>query len=358
MKVLHVITSLKTGGAEKLVVQMVTAMRKRGIIADVCVFNGEKTHFMEELETTGCTIYRLGTSYYNPSYIFKLSKIIKNYDIVHTHNSSPQLFAAIANVVITKKAHLITTEHNTDNRKRHFKCIHGVDRWMYSQYKTIICISEETAHNLKNYLGKKWLLKHGMGQIVTIPNGIDVQCFKNATPTIKKEEKWAIVMVAAFRPQKDHLTLLRAMKHLPDDFELWLVGDGEMRVQIENEIKRLCLEKRIHLFGNRTDVPGILKAADIVVLSSNWEGFGLAAVEGMAAGKPVIASDVDGLKQIVEGYGLIFERGNDVDLASQIKLLSIDSQMYNDVSKKCVERAQIFSIDKMMEQITARYFML
>ena len=355
MKVLHVITSLKTGGAEKLVVQMVTAMRKRGIIADVCVFNGEKTHFMKELEATDSTIYKLGTSYYNPSYIFKLSKIIKNYDIVHTHNSSPQLFAAIANVVITKKAHLITTEHNTDNRKRHFKCIHGVDRWMYSQYKTIICISEETAHNLKNYLGKKWLLKHGMGQIVTIPNGIDVQCFKNATPTIKKEAKWAIVMVAAFRPQKDHLTLLRAMKHLPDDIVLWLVGDGSTRVQIEDEIKGLGLEKRVHLFGDRADVPGILKSADIVVLSSNWEGFGLAAVEGMAAGKPIVASDVDGLKQIVEGYGLVFPKGNEQVFAQKIQELTTNRELYEQTSLKCFKRSEMYDIQVMIDRYEKIY---
>lgn len=354
MKVLHIITSLKTGGAEKLVVQMVTAMRKRGIKADVCVFNGEKTSFMEELEATGCAIYKLGTSYYNLSYIFKLSKIIKSYDIVHTHNSSPQLFAAIANV-ISPKARLITTEHNTDNRKRHLKCIHGVERWMYGRYKTIICISEETAKNLKNYLGKKWLLKHGKEQIVTVSNGIDVQCFKNATPTIKKEEKWTIVMVAAFRPQKDHLTLLRAMKCLSDDFCLWLVGDGATRVQIENEIKGLGIENRVHLFGNRVDVPGILKSADIVVLSSNWEGFGLAAVEGMAAGKPVIASDVDGLKQIVEGYGIVFPKGNEQVLVQKIQELSTNKELYEQTSLKCFKRSEMYDIQGMIDQYEKIY---
>ena len=71
----------------------------------------------------------------------------------------------------------------------------------------------------------------------------------------------------------------------------------------------------------REDAISILKASDIVVMSSNFEGFGLAAVEGMAAGKPVIASDVEGLSNIVEGAGLLFEPHNEKDLAAKIRLL-------------------------------------
>ena len=118
MKLLHVITSLYTGGAETLVVNMVPRFQALGHEVGVVVFNGGHTPLMERLEKEcpNCKLYKLGDSFYNPWYIIKLVKIMRDYDIVHTHNSSPQLYAAIANLFCRKK--LVTTEHNTNNRKR------------------------------------------------------------------------------------------------------------------------------------------------------------------------------------------------------------------------------------------------
>lgn len=346
MKILQVITSLLTGGAEHLVVQQVKYQRLHGHETDVCVFNGVHTPFMQELEDTGCRIWRLGQGYYNPIYVARLYRIIRNYDIVHTHNSSPQLFAALAS--IGWKGRLITTEHNTDNRKRHVSLMRYMDQWMYGRYKKIICISEQTGCNLEQYLGEKWLLRFGKERIITIENGVDVARFANAQSTIKRDGKVIVVMVAAFRPQKDHATLLRAMTRLSDDYHLWLVGDGELRKQVEQLVVDLGLSERVRFLGNRRDVPEILKSADIVVMSSNWEGFGLAAVEGMAAGKPVIASDVDGLRQIVEGFGCVFHQGDDLQLAEYIKRLAMDKIEYQRIASKCQERATDFDIQQMM----------
>lgn len=346
MKILHVITSLMTGGAEHLVVQLVNYLRLQGHESDVCVFNGEQTDFMRELKNSGCRIWRLGHSYYNPIYILRLSRIIRNYDIVHTHNSSPQLFGALA--AIGWRGCLITTEHNTDNRKRHMLFVRGLDRWMYGRYSHIICISEQTKRRLQCYLGDNWLCRYGRGRLITIANGVDVARFGNAQSYIERDGKNIVVMVAAFRPQKDHVTLLRAIAMLPVDFRLWLVGDGETRGQIEQQIDNLGLQGRVRMFGNRIDVPEILKSADIIVMSSNWEGFGLAAVEGMAAGKPVIASDVDGLRQIVEGYGLVFRRGDDAQLADYIKQLVANPDVYQEIAQRCKLRAEEYDIRNMM----------
>ena len=88
MKLLHVITSLYTGGAETLVVNMVPRFQALGHEVGVVVFNGEHTPLMERLEKEcpNCKLYKLGDSFYNPWYIIKLVKIMQDYDIVHTHN--------------------------------------------------------------------------------------------------------------------------------------------------------------------------------------------------------------------------------------------------------------------------------
>ena len=98
MKILQVITSLRTGGAEKLIVDMVPLYQERGHQVDVLLFDGTETPFKKQLRDNGVTIYQLGEggSVYNPLYIFRLIPLLRKYDILHTHNTACQLFTAIA----------------------------------------------------------------------------------------------------------------------------------------------------------------------------------------------------------------------------------------------------------------------
>ena len=151
MRILQVITSLHTGGAEKLVVDITRILRIRGHVVDVVVFDGKDTPFMKQLRETGCKVYSLsiGGSVYSLSYILKLRKIIRDYDVVHSHNTSPQFFVALANLCC--KRIIVTTEHNTTNRRRNNPLWKPVDKWMYNKYRKIICISDQAEENLKKY---------------------------------------------------------------------------------------------------------------------------------------------------------------------------------------------------------------
>ena len=136
-------------------VNLMPRFRALGHEVGVVVFNGERTALMERLEREcpECRIYRLGKSVYSPLHIIRLARIMRHYDIVHTHNSSPQLFAAIANIVCRKR--LVTTEHNTNNRKREKGGLFRlVDKWMYGRYDQIICISEVAEDMLRMYLNE------------------------------------------------------------------------------------------------------------------------------------------------------------------------------------------------------------
>lgn len=352
MKILHVITSLQTGGAEMLVINMMPRFRALGHEVGVVVFNGQRTALMERLEREcpECKIYKLGESYYNPLYILKLWRIMRSYDIVHTHNSSPQLFVAIANILCRKK--LVTTEHSTNNRKREqggvFKVI---DKWMYKHYHKVICISEIAEKTLIGYL------EGTASNICTINNGVDVGAFHNATPAENlKNGRFSVVMVAGFREAKDQDTLIRAIGRLPkEDYELWLVGDGVRRSELESLVNDLKLEGQVRFYGLRTDVANILKAADVVVMSSHWEGLSLSNIEGMSVGKPFIASDVKGLHEITEGSGLLFPHGDDKSLADLIRRLHDDKELYKQVAEACYEKARQFDISKMVEKYNEVY---
>ena len=150
MRILHVITSLRIGGAEKLMVDLLPRMKAGGDVVELCVFDGVKTPFYEELERKGIVIHALGNSVYSLLNILKLISLIRKYDIVHTHNTACQYYVAIASCFVPSR--LFTTEHNTDNRRRRNLFWKIMDKWMYGRYESVICISEETKENLLRHL--------------------------------------------------------------------------------------------------------------------------------------------------------------------------------------------------------------
>jgi len=91
------------------------------------------------------------------------------------------------------------------------------------------------------------------------------------------------------------------------------------------------------------------------VLSSHHEGLSLSSLEGMASGRPFIASNVPGLKEIVEGYGFLFEKGDSKVLSDLVKKFIADTGFSNEVSKKCVSRAKMFNIKLMVDKYIKLY---
>lgn len=354
MRILHVITSLKTGGAEHLMLELLPLLKAAGHDVTLCLFDGSRTPFLEQFERTGIPVvsFSNGGNVYNPLNIVRLWRLMrKGWDIVHTHNTAPQLFAAIGSVLCSVV--LCTTEHNTSNRRRDWKWYVSIDRWMYSRYKAIISISPATTENLKDHTNIKC-------PIFTISNGINVSSFQQALPYGKETlevgaGKTLLAMVAAFRYQKDQDTLIKAIALLPATYELALIGNGERQTVCEELTKKLRIAERVHFLGVRTDVERILKTADIVVQSSHIDGFCLAAVEGMAAGKPVIASDIPGLAEVVKGAGLLFPHGDAKALADTISSLMKDKKLYNEVADRCLQRAKQYDISVMAEGYVGGY---
>lgn len=344
MKILQVITSLHIGGAEKLIVDMVPLYHEQGFQVDVLLFDGTDTPFKRQLQEKGVTIYEFGRggSVYNPLYIFKLIPFLRKYDIVHTHNTACQLFAAIGSVLCSVA--LTTTEHTTSNRRRNWKWYKLLDKWMYSRYQSIICISDKACENLCMYLETDKSVR-------TIYNGIDLKRFQTVQADASfRNEKTVVTMVAGFRYQKDQDTLIKAFQYLPiGQYELWLVGDGERRSVLEDLVSLLGLQENVRFWGIRSDIPVILKSSDIIVMSSHFEGLSLSSIEGMAVDRPFIASDVDGLHEITENAGILFPHGDAEALADIILRLKEDPSYYRQIADQCMRRASEYDIRKTID---------
>lgn len=354
MKVLQVINGLGSGGAERLIVETVPQLVKEGVHVDVLLLNGHNTPFYKKLLAANCcNIFALGKKIYNPIFIFKIIPYLKNYDIVHVHLFPAQYYVAIAKFLVRSKVKLIFTEHNTENRRRAYKILRSIDRLIYRLYNVILCITEET---------KTALLKHNLTtpkKLVVLENGVNLQ---EIGLTLAKDRQdfglftsdIVLVMVAAFRDQKDQDTIIRCLKHLSSNYKLLLVGDGVRRNALAELVSNLDLNDRVQFLGFREDVYSIVKMSDIAILSSHWEGFGLVALESMALGIPTIASDVPGLAQVVKGGGLLFRKGNVENLKNQILALQ-DDKKYCEVRKLGLLRAQKYDLKDMVKKTLVIY---
>lgn len=354
MKILQIIDSLGTGGAEKLILETVPLMSDAGHEIDVLLLNGEKTPFYEQLESTkSCSIFSLGKSFYNPFYIFKIIPFLYKYDVVHIHLFPAQYFAVLAKILSFSKVKLIFTEHNTENTRLNNSKFKWIEKFIYKFYQKIICITPE----VKKVLRTK--LDIDDNKLIVVQNGINTNNIKKSYAADRKKIGFSdhdklLIMVAGFRAQKDQDTLIKTVKQLPQEYKLLLVGDGERRDILENLINELNIKDRVTLLGVRSDVYSLLKMSDVAVLSSNWEGFGLAAAEAMACGIPVLASNVDGLAQVVENGGILFEKGNIEDLKSKILKLN-DTLYYKEIVKSGIEKSQQYEIHTMVEKLLDLY---
>lgn len=354
MKILQIITSLNTGGAEKLLIESVPLYQQKGIETDVLILKDNQTHFRTALENNsrGKVITLSKGSVYNPVLIFKIIPYLKQYDVVHVHLFPALYWVVLAKWISFSKTKIVYTEHNTNNKRRNHFILKWIDRIIYKGISKIVTIADEVDGNIKAHL------KFREDKFMLIYNGVDIEKYATAKSlnknTFFSEDDFLLIQVSSFREQKDQPTLVKTLNNLPENIKLLLVGDGHLRKDCEQLVHKLKLQNRVKFLGIRTDIPELLKTADVVVLSSFYEGLSLSSIEGMAS-KPFVASDVPGLREIVKNHGLLFKQGDSKELANHILKLYEDKEYYDKIAVRCLERAKEFDIQKMVDRYIEVY---
>ena len=353
MKILRIINTLKTGGAERSIETNVPVHVSHGYDMDVLVLDGVQTPFMDHLESSGVRVIKLnGLSLYNPFQTIRLMKYLKRYDIVHVHLFPALYWAAFAKLLSFSKAKLVYTEHSTSNNRRGHIILRITDKFVYRCYDRIITISQAARDSLVKYLRRE-------DGIVMVENGVNLNPFINQKETITLfpgcENCFIVTQIASFRYPKDQDTVIRALLKVSKDVHAVFVGVGERMAECKTLAEDLGIAERVHFLGGRMDIPAIVKSSSVVIMSSSYEGFGRAAIEGMAGSRPVIGSDVAGLRDLIDGAGLLFKVGDNDSLASLIESLKNNKDYYNKVAASCFERAKDYSSDKMIAGYEAIY---
>lgn len=359
MKILHVINNLTSGGAEKMVLELIRLQHKNQLRADILVLN-EKNAVYNSSDLPGtCRMWisKTGSGNFNIRHFFCIKRHIRDYDIIHVHLFPSQYWVALALAATREKPPVITTEHSTFNRRMKFPVLRAIERWVFSAFDKIVAISPATKSALQQWLGME------DGRLITISNGISLELYKNALPyedlseislNLQKGDH-LLIMTGRFSEAKDHMTLLKALRLLPERYKLLLVGEGILQQACEAYCDRENIRNRVIFLGFRKDVPRLLKTCSISILSSHWEGFGLSAVEAMAAGIPVIASDVPGLKEIVAQAGVLFEAGNEKDLAAKILHLTADISHREAITAAQDARAAMYTMENTFKEYLSVY---
>lgn len=340
MRIVHIINSLDVGGAERLLSDMLPLMAQKNKVS-LLVSNDVDNDFTRKVKSAGVDV--ITTGYKNPYSILtilSIARIAKGYDVVHVHLFPMVYWAVMASLISPMR--LVYTEHSTSNRRREKWYFRPIEQLIYKRYKKVISISPQTQDALMKWLGTK----KNDSRFVVINNGVNLSGFQEMK--LDKQYPYTLMMISRFAPAKDQKTVIRSMQLLAEDVHVIFVGGGELLDECKALSQELGVQERTHFVGAQTDVVSWIAKADIGIQSSHWEGFGLTAVELMASGKPVIASNVDGLNQVVEGAGLLFEPGNAEDLAHKVSLLLDDSHYLHEISKRCKERATCYDIKEMM----------
>lgn len=292
--------------------------------------------------------------------IKNLKKIMKenNYELVYVFGYKIN-FIIRALYYLGIKPKIYTAVESTREDKKKIENI--VDKLTSGLVTKYICISKSVKDSLVN--------RDNINpeKIQLIYNGIDFSRFKKIymkqesinyldIESIKKDDI-IIGTVGNLRKAKGHIYLIKAIKILKakgyNNIKCLLVGDGELREELETMVKYLKLEKNVLFLGARSDIAHIIKAFDIFVMPSLWEGFGLAAVESMVAKVPVIASDVGGLKEIIDDNitGVLFKKCNENSLSEKIELLLSNQKLKDQIVKNAYDKAinKFDIIDKVKE---------
>jgi len=293
VRVVQIINSFghQSGGAERLVQDLHVDLLAAGIDAHLVA--------LEQCETSGLqNATSLGfSSPYKPGATLALRKYLGQLtpkpDVIHAH-----LFPTSACVAALKKAGtircpIIFTEHSTSNNRRGSTVGNIVDPLIYKTFAKIYCISEGARGNLIEVYPAL------SDKTEVILNGATLR-FDSFEPRLEREPV-KVISVGRLRDAKNYPAALEAMELLPEQLcEYQIIGGGELRAELEDKAQDMKTPVRFE--GHVEDVGPFLRDADIFLMPSLWEGFGLAAVEGMNAGVPVVASEIPGLREVVSAY--------------------------------------------------------
>jgi glycosyltransferase involved in cell wall biosynthesis len=345
------------GGVARHVVSLVEALPPGRFAVDVACPRGSLT--WDSLEgATGVELHAIA-AHRRPApgdarSLVALLPLAGRADVVHVHSSKAGFLGRLAALARRKRRACVFTPHGwsfwaADGAEGRLYA--GLERLAAGWCGAIVALSEdERAAGLAEGIGRPELYR-------VIPNGVDLARFSLSREPVRGR----IVMVGRLAPPKRPDLALRALARVRErapEAELWIVGDGPLRAETEQLAGELGVAGAVRFLGHRDDVPELLATAECALLASDYESHPLAAVEAMAAGVGIAATDVGGTGELVRPgeTGALSAKGDVEGLAHSVELVLAQPAELGAAARRIAEAE--LSLDTMVGRLVALYDVL
>ncbi len=341
LRVLFVITCMPVGGAETLLVELVRRMNRRQFRPELCCLKylgplGEV--LAKEIPTfTGLLAHK-----YDLRVLPRLRRLMRRRQVdavVTVGTGGDKMFWGRLAAWLAGVPVICSALHSTGLPDR----VEWLNRRLAPLTDAFIAVAHSHAQYLAEHEGCP------PNRICVIPNGVDTERFRPQPKNAALAEQLGIPsgapvvgIVAALRPEKNHelfLSAARLVRQTRPDAVFLIVGDGVRRAWLEQQAASLGLADRVIFTGNRPDVPEVLSLLDVFVLSSHMEANPISILEAMAAGKPVVATQVGSIPENVqEGQtGFLVPPGDAASMAERVLWLLSQPEQSAQIGQKARE---------------------
>ena len=358
-KVIHLITTIERGGAEKQLLTLAGEQVQSGLKVEVIFLKG-KPELKKEFEESGVEVNKLlvGKSFLKQ--IALLSNYLrKNPSPIHAHLPKSELLAAI---VVSNK-YLVFTRHNSE------PFWPGGPRVISNLLSKFVCKRASQGIAISNAV-KSYLIKRGeipTGYIIDVvyygfqKNGSTNSTGLNSITNLinGQSSNFKIGTIGRLVPQKDYPTLLNTfsnvLKSVPN-IELYVVGEGYLQKELIELSKSLGVSSKVHWLGKTEYIKEFLSKIDLFILPSEYEGFGLVLLEAMVAKKPIIAANNSAIPEVLgKTYEGLFSTGDVNALAQQIKTAISNKNFSERLVQSYSKQLSLFGSSDMNKHIKSIY---
>jgi glycosyltransferase involved in cell wall biosynthesis len=335
INILHIYQNSKIGGVQQQLLSLLKAYNRERFNPIFCCL-GPKQEMGKEIEGIGIEFISLNKLRYNrfsPGIVLELHRLmkIKQIHVVRTHRYRSNLYGRLAAFSSGVPVIIASVHDNYRTDKRPNRRI--MNRILSKITDKIVAVSEDVKEDIIRYD------RIDPSKLQVIPNGIDVERFnpEKNTSNIRKEfpleeDDIVIGFIGRIVPAKGLEYLLNALPYLKEEFKsikLLIIGEGSLVEKLKEKAKKNNIFDNILFTGVRRDIPEILASIDIFVMPSTAEGLPNSLLEAMAMGKPVVATEVGGIPELIKNgrSGLLVPPKNPEALATAIRDLISNDQL-------------------------------
>lgn len=354
MKIIQVMPEFGLAGAETMCENLTYELMKLGHSVTVISMYDYHSAITERLESAGVDIRYLGKKAgLDLSMIGKMKKVFKetHADVVHTHRYCAQYAMPAAVLAGTKRR--VHTLHSVAS-KENGKTARKLNKFFFKHCGLIpVALSEKIRETVVEEYGID------EQQIPVVYNGVSLdKCLCKSDYSIDSKEI-NILHIGRFTLAKNHIEMINAVSELKkkyDGITLNLIGDGELREQVEGQIEACQAKEYIKMLGLKDSVFSYLQQADIFILPSVYEGIPMTLIEAMGSGVPIVASRVGGIPDmIIDGQEGLLCEPTAQSIAETIEKMISDTDLRKSCAQKALNGAQRFSAKTMGEEYERLY---